>query len=57
MNDTLELIRAGAGSGKTYNLCETVAEAVNQGLDPARIMATTFTKKAAAELKGRIQSN
>ena len=56
MNDTLELIRAGAGSGKTYNLCETVAEAVNQGLDPARIMATTFTKKAAAELKGRIQS-
>ncbi|TWU10525.1 UvrD-helicase domain-containing protein [Allorhodopirellula heiligendammensis] len=52
----LELIRAGAGSGKTYNLCETVAAAVHGGLDPARIMATTFTKKAAAELKGRIQS-
>lgn len=53
---TLELIRAGAGSGKTYDLCQTVASAVNDGLDPARIMATTFTKKAAAELKGRIQS-
>nr|WP_161501141.1 UvrD-helicase domain-containing protein [Rhodopirellula sp. SM50] len=53
---TLELIRAGAGSGKTYNLCETVAAAVRDGLDPARIMATTFTKKAAAELKGRIQA-
>ncbi|WP_417746718.1 UvrD-helicase domain-containing protein [Rosistilla oblonga] len=52
----LELIRAGAGSGKTYNLCETVAAAVADGLDPARIMATTFTTKAAAELKGRIQS-
>ena len=52
----LELIRAGAGSGKTYDLCETVANAVGDGLDPARIMATTFTKKAAAELKGRIQS-
>ena len=52
----LELIRAGAGSGKTYDLCETVAKAVGDGLDPARIMATTFTKKAAAELKGRIQS-
>jgi ATP-dependent exoDNAse (exonuclease V) beta subunit len=52
----LELIRAGAGSGKTYNLCETVAAAVADGLDPARIMATTFTKKAAAELKGRIQA-
>ena len=52
----LELIRAGAGSGKTYDLCETVANAVSGGLDPARIMATTFTKKAAAELKGRIQT-
>jgi ATP-dependent helicase/nuclease subunit A len=52
----LELIRAGAGSGKTYDLCQTVASAVSGGLDPARIMATTFTKKAAAELKGRIQS-
>ena len=50
------MIRAGAGSGKTYDLCETVAKAVGEGLDPARIMATTFTKKAAAELKGRIQS-
>ncbi|MDA8967789.1 UvrD-helicase domain-containing protein [bacterium] len=58
MNDrnTLELIRAGAGSGKTYNLCETLAAAVRDGLDPARIMATTFTRKAAAELKGRIQA-
>ena len=55
MSGALELIRAGAGSGKTYDLCETVAAAVRQGLDPARIMATTFTKKAAAELKGRIQ--
>ncbi|TWT55490.1 UvrD-helicase domain-containing protein [Allorhodopirellula solitaria] len=52
----LELIRAGAGSGKTYDLCETVAKAVCDGLDPARIMATTFTKKAAAELKGRVQA-
>jgi ATP-dependent helicase/nuclease subunit A len=58
MNGTnnLELIRAGAGSGKTYNLCETVAAAVHDGLDPARIMATTFTRKAASELKGRIQA-
>ena len=44
------------GSGKTTDLCRTVAEAVSQGLDPARILATTFTKKAAAELKGRIQA-
>ena len=53
---SLELVRAGAGSGKTTDLCQTVADAVSEGLDPARILATTFTKKAAAELKGRIQA-
>ena len=53
---TLEVVRAGAGSGKTTDLCRTVADAVMDGLDPARILATTFTKKAAAELKGRIQA-
>lgn len=51
----LEVVRAGAGSGKTTDLCQTVADAVAGGLDPARVLATTFTKKAAAELKGRIQ--
>ena len=55
MTNTLEVVRAGAGSGKTTDLCQTVADAVADGLDPARILATTFTKKAAAELKGRIQ--
>ncbi|MDP6117663.1 MAG: UvrD-helicase domain-containing protein, partial [Planctomycetota bacterium] len=54
---TLHVISAGAGSGKTYQLCETIAEKVsNKTLDPARILATTFTRKAAAEIKGRIQS-
>jgi ATP-dependent helicase/nuclease subunit A len=53
---SLELVRAGAGSGKTTDLCRTVADAVSDGLDPARVLATTFTKKAAAELKGRIQA-
>ena len=52
----LEVVRAGAGSGKTTDLCQTVADAVAGGLDPARVLATTFTKKAAAELKGRIQA-
>jgi ATP-dependent helicase/nuclease subunit A len=55
MRHTLELVRAGAGSGKTTDLCQRVAEAAADGLDPARLIATTFTKKAAAELKGRIQ--
>jgi ATP-dependent helicase/nuclease subunit A len=56
MKNALELVRAGAGSGKTTDLCKTVAIAVGNGLDPARLLATTFTKKAAAELKGRIQA-
>jgi ATP-dependent helicase/nuclease subunit A len=56
MSNALEVVRAGAGSGKTTDLCNTVAKAVLDGLDPARILATTFTKKAAAELKGRIQA-
>ena len=56
MMHTLELVRASAGSGKTTDLCQTVAAAAADGLDPARILATTFTKKAAAELKGRIQT-
>ena len=48
----LEVIRAGAGSGKTTDLCETVATAVADRLDPARLMATTYTRKAAAETQG-----
>ena len=52
MMGNLHIIRAGAGSGKTYRLCEVIADAGAGGLDPARILATTFTRKAAAELKG-----
>lgn len=52
----LEVIRAGAGSGKTTELCRIVADAVSNNLDPSRILATTFTKKAAAELKSRMQA-
>lgn len=52
----LTVVRASAGSGKTYDLCEHIAHEVTESLDPAQIMATTFTKKAAAELEGRIQA-
>jgi len=52
----LKVVSAGAGSGKTWNLCETTANKVAGGLDPARILATTFTRRAAAEMKGRIQA-
>ncbi len=52
---TIELINASAGSGKTYTLAEIVLRNVKDGLDPQRLMATTFTNKAAAELRERLR--
>ena len=54
MSIAFQVVRAGAGSGKTTYLCHTVVDAVIEGLDPSRLLATTFTRKAAAELKARI---
>lgn len=52
----VDTIIASAGTGKTYTLVERIRGAVDAGLVPDRLLATTFTKKAAAELAGRIRS-
>lgn len=53
----IEFISAGAGSGKTYKLTETLAQALESGsARPHAILATTFTVKAATELRERARS-
>jgi DNA helicase II / ATP-dependent DNA helicase PcrA len=50
----LQLVLAGPGSGKTTTLTARFVHLVGEGLDRRRILALTFTKKAADDMKARI---
>src|SRR5471032_3081562 len=50
------LILAGAGTGKTNTLAHRTAHLVVNGVDPARILMLTFTRRAAQEMIRRTQN-
>ena len=58
MSAAIHFISAGAGSGKTHRLTQLLHEKLLSGqIRPAGVIATTFTKKAAAELRQRVRSH
>src|SRR5262245_58031829 len=49
------LVLAGPGTGKTATVVEAVADRVGRrGVDPGSVLMLTFSRRAAAELRGRV---
>ncbi len=48
------LVLAGPGTGKTTTLVEAIARRIEDGADPASVLALTFSRKAAEQLRDRV---
>ena len=49
------VVVAGPGSGKTRVLTRRIARLVASGVDPGQIMAITFTRRAAGQMRQRLE--
>jgi DNA helicase-2/ATP-dependent DNA helicase PcrA len=52
--DGAAMVMAGFGTGKTSVITNRVANLIDQDVKPEKIMVSTFTRKAASELKDRV---
>ena len=48
------LVLAGPGTGKTTTLVEAIAARIEAGADPSSVLALTFSRKAAEQLRDRV---
>ena len=55
MTNPIDLTLASAGTGKTFALVEAAFAALDTGFPPEKLVAVTFTVKAAGELVERIR--
>jgi len=51
----VDLVIAGAGTGKTRTLAEKAGMLIKNGMDPASILLLTFSRKAALEIRDRVK--
>lgn len=49
------IVSASAGSGKTFAMIEKLTRAIESGVDLDEVLAVTFTKKAAAQMKEKLR--